>query len=89
MKRSKRFLLIATAAGLVGLSAMPANAFWGPFAWMSGPGWGGWGPWGGYPWYGYGYPYYGGWGHPYAYPYGLAHPWYAPVAVQPAATSDK
>ena len=50
MKQTKRALLSLALAGATALASLPAEAFWGPFHWMTGgPGWGGWGPWGGYP----------------------------------------
>ncbi len=98
MKRSKRFLVVASVAGAMALTSLSAEAFFGPFGWMRSGGWGGpWGGWGG-PWYGYGYPYYGGWGYPYyggwGYPYyGLGHPYglgypYSPLLVTQPATSS-
>jgi hypothetical protein len=99
MTNTKRFLVATAVASVTALSSFSADAFFGPFSWMRGGGWGpGWwgGPWGGwgYPYYGWGYPYYG-WGYPY---YGLGYPYYglgypalvAPTAVtQPSTSTEK
>lgn len=88
MKNKFRLLLSAL---LLTVASGSANAFWGPFDFWDGPGWGGWGPFNsGYPYYGgyypyygggYGYPYYGGGYTPYyAYPPAMPTPAPAPVA---------
>ncbi|MCB1875759.1 MAG: hypothetical protein KDH88_07290 [Chromatiales bacterium] len=52
MKKLAKLLSVAAVVGAVALPAQNASAWWG-----DGPGWGG-------PWWGGGYPYYGGYGYP-------------------------
>lgn len=99
MSRSKKTKQLITAASIAGAALAPlsqAQAFWGPFDWFDGPGWGypGYyghpGYWGGYPGY-YGYPgYWGGYPGYYGYPgYWGGYPgYYGGPAYNPAAGDD-
>jgi hypothetical protein len=96
MKKSSHVLIAALVGGAAVLASTSAGAFFGPFSWMRGGGWGpGWGGWGD-PWWGGGYypywggysPYWGGYypyggGYPYwGYPYGgWGYPWWATAPV--------
>lgn len=82
MRNTSKFLATALLAASAVIGSSAASAFWGPFDWFDGPGWGGYpgygygGPWGGYPGYGYGGPWGGGPGYGWGgYP-GYGYPGY-------------